>query len=192
MWIPFPVFLSFFCTVFFNPWKFLSCELKWLAGIVVIRYCGYSQTVVPYRLIPVPRICFSNTKRKAANCKHHRPPSDTIRCYVSPFCFSVVHAAVFRGRILHVFLVSHYKARVVCSDVTEFSTTDMTRWTPPEDSAVRKLIFTPQAHFITRVNKLLRVVDQREMLASYFQPPQRLWMQIYPSGHFKVLVCIYI
>lgn len=108
----FPSFPPIFCTVFFNPWKFLSCELKWLAGIGVIRYCGYSQTIFPCRPVPVPRICFSNTKRKAANCIHHRSPSDTIRCYASPFGFSVVYAAAFPGRILHVFLVSH--SRISC------------------------------------------------------------------------------
>jgi hypothetical protein len=28
---------------------------------------------------------FSNTNRKAANCKYQRPPSDTIRCKVTAF-----------------------------------------------------------------------------------------------------------
>ena len=137
-----PSFPPFFCTVFFNPWKLLSCGLKWLAGIGVIRYNVYSQPIVPCRPVPVPRICYSNTKRKAANCEHHRSPSDTIRCCVSSFCFSVVHAAVFLARILHVFLVSHCKARVVCSVVTEFITTDVTRRSVPEDSGVRRVIFT--------------------------------------------------
>lgn len=51
-------FSFIFCTVFFNPWKFLSCELKWLAGIGVIRYCGHSQTIVPCSPVPVPHVFF--------------------------------------------------------------------------------------------------------------------------------------
>jgi hypothetical protein len=70
------LFSFIFCTVFFNPWNFLSCELKWLAGIGIIRYCGHFQTIVPCSPVSVSRLCFSNTNRKATTAGRHRTRSD--------------------------------------------------------------------------------------------------------------------